>query len=56
MEIVDASDVIATGDGLTSAEINRRSSFFINHGQNGLTNDVKVKITCKHLQHLLINI
>lgn len=46
MEVIDASDVMATGDGLSFAEIGRRSSFFLNLGINGSAADIKVIITC----------
>lgn len=45
MEVIDANDVIASGDALSSAEISRRASFFLNLGINGSGNDVKAVIT-----------
>ena len=47
LEIVDSSMVTASGDGLTSVEVNRRSRFVVNTGQKGASGDVKVNISCE---------
>jgi len=46
MEIVDPADVEASGDGLQSAEINRRAMFNVDIGRNGSSRDLKVQIRC----------
>jgi hypothetical protein len=45
MEIIDASEVEASGEGLTTAEVNRRATFYVNLGRNGSSRDLKVHIT-----------
>ena len=45
LEIVDSSMVTASGEGLTSVEVNRRSRFVVNTGQKGASGDAKVNIT-----------
>jgi len=44
MEIIDAGEVVATGEGLVTSEINRRANFFLNLGMNGSVDEVKVQI------------
>jgi len=46
MEIVDPADVDASGEGLESAEVNRRASFNVDIGRNGSARDLKVHIRC----------
>lgn len=47
MEVVDAGSVVATGEGLSSAEVNHRSTFFLNLGHNGSASDVKAHVICR---------
>jgi len=47
MEIIDAADVEASGDGLETAEVNRRATFNVDIGRNGSSRDLKVQIRCK---------
>ena len=46
MEIVDPADVEATGDGLETAEVNRRAAFKVDVGRNGSSRDLRVEIRC----------
>jgi len=46
MEIVDPAEVEASGDGLETAEINRRATFNVAIGRNGSSRDLKVQIRC----------
>jgi len=46
MEIVDPADVDASGDGLETAEVNRRATFNVDIGRNGSSRDLKVQIRC----------
>ena len=48
MEIIDPADVEASGDGLETAEINRRASFNVDVGRNGSSRDLRVQIRCKY--------
>jgi len=52
MEIIDASEVEVSGDGITSAEVNHRSAFHINLGRNGVSRDIRVHITSKFYELL----
>ena len=55
LEIVDSSMVTASGDGLMTAEVNRKASFIINtHGASG--GDIKVSITSPRGQPVNSNI
>ena len=45
MEIIDASEVEVSGEGITSAEVNHRASFYVNLGRNGASRDLRVLIT-----------
>ena len=45
MEIIDATEVEVTGDGISVAEVNRRATFYVNLGRNGVSRDLKVHIT-----------
>ena len=49
MEIIDAGEVVATGEGLVTSEVNRRATFFLNLGLSGSTDEVKVQIICESL-------
>jgi len=48
MEIIDAADVEASGDGLETAEVNRRATFNVDVGRNGTSRDLKVQIRCAY--------
>jgi len=48
MEIIDPAEVEATGDGLETAEINRRASFNVDIGRNGSSRDLRVQIRCMY--------
>ena len=48
MEIIDPADVEASGDGLETAEINRRASFNVDVGRNGSSCDLRVQIRCTY--------
>jgi len=48
MEIIDAGHVVATGEGLTTSEVNRRATFFLNLGLSGSIDDIKVQIICTY--------
>jgi len=52
MEIVDPGDVNATGDGLETAEVNRRATFNVDIGRNGSSRDLKVQIRCTAFTYL----
>ena len=53
MEIVDPADVDASGDGLETAEVNRRATFNVDIGRNGSSRDLKVQIRCTCFTYLL---
>lgn len=46
-EIFDSSMVTASGEGDSSVEANRGSTFIVNAGQKGSTGNIRVTITCK---------
>ena len=48
LEIVDSSAVSASGEGLSSVEVNRRATFMVNTGHVGSSGDVKVNVTCEY--------
>ena len=47
MEIIDASEVEVSGEGVASAEVNHRASFYVNLGRNGVSRDLRVHITSR---------
>ena len=50
VEIIDASSVVATGNGLGMVEVNQRASFVIKTGDSDRSGgELKVNITCKLL-------
>ena len=54
MEIVDPADVDASGEGLETAEVNRRATFNVDIGRNGSSRDLKVQIRCTTFSFILI--
>ena len=46
-EIVDSTQVKASGDGLSSVEVKRPATFAINTGPGGSASDIRVNVTCE---------